>query len=109
MKFTVQRNLFINDLNSVLKAVSSRAQIPILSGIKLELTEAELIMTGSNADISIELSQPVSDDLRVESTGSIVVTAHLFSEIVRKLPGREFTLKSRKATRSRSPLTRRTT
>lgn len=91
MKFTVQRNLFINDLNSVLKAVSSRVQIPILSGIKLDLTETELIMTGSNADISIELSQSVSDDLRVESTGSIVVTAHLFSEIVRKLPGREFT------------------
>ena len=62
MKFTVQRNLFINDLNSVLKAVSSRVQIPILSGIKLDLTETELIMTGSNADISIELSQPVSDD-----------------------------------------------
>lgn len=36
MKFTVQRNLFINDLNSVLKAVSSRVQIPILSGIKLD-------------------------------------------------------------------------
>lgn len=39
MKFTVDRSLFINKLNDVLKAVSSRASIPILTGISWTLTK----------------------------------------------------------------------
>jgi len=43
MKFTVNRNLFLDNLNNVMHAISSRATIPILSGIKLNLTETELL------------------------------------------------------------------
>ena len=53
MKFTINRNLFIENLNNVMRAISSRATIPILSGIKLDLTEDELTLTGSDTDISI--------------------------------------------------------
>ena len=55
MKFTVNRNLFVDNLNNVMHAISSRATIPILSGIKLNLTETELLLTGSDTDISIEI------------------------------------------------------
>ena len=58
MKFTVDRSLFINKLNDVLKAVSSRASIPILTGIKLDLDENRLLLTGSDTDISIEAAIP---------------------------------------------------
>ncbi|MBI0121265.1 DNA polymerase III subunit beta [Lactobacillus sp. M0398] len=92
MKFTVNRNLFLDNLNNVMHAISSRATIPILSGIKLNLTETELLLTGSETDISIEIKIPVSEDLTVESTGSIVLPARFFSEIIRKLPGKEFSL-----------------
>ncbi|GFZ26536.1 DNA polymerase III subunit beta [Lactobacillus corticis] len=90
MQFTVNRNLFIENLNNVMRAISSRATIPILSGIKLTLTDTELIMIGSDSDISIKTSVPVSDDLVVGSTGSIVLTARFFSEIIKKLPGKDF-------------------
>ena len=90
MKFTINRNLFIENLNNVMRAISSRATIPILSGIKLDLSEDELILTGSDTDISIEIKIPVNEDLRVESTGSIVLQARFFSEIVKRLPGKEF-------------------
>lgn len=92
MKFTVNRNLFIDNLNNVMHAISSRATIPILSGIKLNLTEDELYLTGSDTEISIEIRIPVSEDLSVESTGSIVLPARFFSEIIRRLPGKEFSL-----------------
>ena len=59
MKFTINRNLFIENLNNVMRAISSRATIPILSGIKLDLTETELTLTGSDTDISIEIKIPV--------------------------------------------------
>ena len=92
MKFTVNRNLFLDNLNNVMHAISSRATIPILSGIKINLTEDELLLTGSNTDISIEIKIPVSEDLTVASTGSIVLPARFFSEIIRRLPGKEFSL-----------------
>ena len=92
MKFTVNRNLFVDNLNNVMHAISSRATIPILSGIKLNLTETELLLTGSDTDISIEIKIPVSEDLTVDSTGSIVLPARFFSEIIRRLPGKEFSL-----------------
>lgn len=51
MKFTINRNLFIENLNNVMRAISSRTTIPILSGIKLELTNEELILTGSDLSL----------------------------------------------------------
>ena len=92
MKFKVNRNLFLDNLNNVMHAISSRATIPILSGIKINLTEDELLLTGSDTDISIEIKIPVSEDLTVVSTGSIVLPARFFSEIIRRLPGKEFSL-----------------
>ena len=92
MKFTVNRNLFLDNLNNVMHAISSRATIPILSGIKINLTEDELLLTGSDTDISIEIKIPVSEDLTVVSTGSIVLPARFFNEIIRRLPGKEFSL-----------------
>ena len=73
-----------------MRAISSRTTIPILSGIKLELTNEELILTGSDTDISIEIKIPVNEDLNVESTGSIVLPARFFSEIIKNLPGKDF-------------------
>lgn len=90
MQFTINRNLFIENLNNVMRAISSRATIPILSGIKLVLTDDNLIMTGSDTDISIEIKIPVSEDLTVVSTGQIVLPARFFSEIIKKLPGKDF-------------------
>lgn len=90
MQFTINRNLFLDNLNNVMRAISSRATIPILSGIKLDLSESELVLTGSDTDISIEIRVPVNDDLQVKSVGSIVLPARFFSEIIKKLPGKDF-------------------
>ncbi|CCI84623.1 DNA-directed DNA polymerase III beta subunit [Lactobacillus pasteurii DSM 23907 = CRBIP 24.76] len=90
MKFTINRNLFIENLNNVMRAISSRASIPILAGIKIDLYEDQLVLTGSDTDISIEITLPSSDDLTIESTGSIVLSARFFSEIIKKLPGKDF-------------------
>lgn len=90
MQFTINRNLFLENLNNVMRAISSRATIPILSGIKLSLSEQELTLTGSDTNISIQIEIPVNDDLHIQSTGAIVLPARFFSEIVKKLPGKEF-------------------
>jgi DNA polymerase-3 subunit beta len=89
MQFTINRPDFVRRLSDVQRAISSKTTIPILTGIKLVLTDNGLTLTGSNADISIESFIPVTDEaaeLSVTSTGSIVLQARFFSEIVKRLP-----------------------
>ena len=95
MKLTVKRNTFLQELQTVQRAISSKTTIPILTGVKIVLTDEGLSLTGSNADISIESFLSKDDEkaqMTIESTGSIVLQARFFGEIIRKLPEDMFTL-----------------
>ena len=81
MKFTCEKNVLLNSINIVSKAVSSSTTLDILKGIKLEANE-NLKLTGSDLDLSIE---SICDaDIREE--GSLILDARILSEIIRKLP-----------------------
>jgi len=89
MKFSCNQQLLSKALNTVSKAVTSRTTIPILKGIKLEATSDNiLILSASDLDLSIEKRMSVT----VEEEGSIVVSAKLFTDIIRKLPNGEIDL-----------------
>ncbi|WP_242270000.1 DNA polymerase III subunit beta [Bacillus cereus group sp. BfR-BA-01408] len=90
MRFTIQKDYLVRSVQDVMKAVSSRTTIPILTGIKVVATEEGVTLTGSDADISIESFIPVEENgkeiVEVKQSGSIVLQAKYFSEIVKKLP-----------------------
>ncbi|GAA0334581.1 DNA polymerase III subunit beta [Bacillus carboniphilus] len=90
MKFTIQRDRLVESLQDVMKAVSSRTTIPILTGVKLLVNDEGVTLTGSDSDISIETIIPTVEDdkvlAEVEKTGSIVLQARFFNDIIRKLP-----------------------
>lgn len=90
MKFEIMRERLLNGLSDVMKAVSSKTTIPILTGIKLEISEQGLRLTGSDSDITIQTFIPTEENgeqvIRVIEEGSIVLQARVFNEIVRKLP-----------------------
>ena len=95
MKFTINRPAFISQLNNVLRAISSKTTIPILTGLKMVVDKERIVLTGSNSDITIEsvLEASNSDyDLTVEDPGAIVLPARFFSEIVKKLPDKQVTI-----------------
>jgi DNA polymerase-3 subunit beta len=73
-----------------MKAVSSRTTIPILTGIKIVATSEGVTLTGSDSDISIESFIPAEEDgneiVEILQSGSVVLQARFFSEIVKKLP-----------------------
>lgn len=95
MQFTINRQAFIKALNDVSRAISSRTTIPILTNIKLVLNDEELILTGSNADISIETTIPQSDtsaQLVITQPGGITLSATFFTNIVKRLPADNMTL-----------------
>jgi DNA polymerase-3 subunit beta len=84
MKFTCEKESFNYSLNIVSKGVSSRTTLPILKGIKIRCVEGENKVTffSSDLDISVETSAPAF----VEKGGETVVSAKLFSDIVREMP-----------------------
>ncbi|MBM7552206.1 DNA polymerase III subunit beta [Thalassobacillus pellis] len=90
MKFIIQRDQLMDSVQNVMKAISSRTTIPILTGMKLEASEQGVKLTGSDSDISIESFIPAEEDgiVHVEQIepGSIVLQAKYFPDIVRKLP-----------------------
>ena len=90
MKFIIQRDRLIQSVNEVMKAVTSRTTIPILTGIKLTADSEGLTLTGSDSDISIQSFIPVEEDeheiVEVKESGAIVLNARFFGEIIKKLP-----------------------
>lgn len=85
MKFTCNQQTLSKALNTVSKAVTSRTTIPILKGILLKAQNDQLILSASDLDMSIEKKIDVS----VKEEGALVVSAKLFSDIIRKLPSGE--------------------
>jgi DNA polymerase III subunit beta len=90
MKFIIQRDSLLQSVQDVMKAVTSRTTIPILTGIKIVANEEGVTLTGSDSDISIESFIPkeeAGDEIvEIKQPGSIVLQARFFSEIVKKLP-----------------------
>lgn len=95
MNFTINRSAFISQLNNVLRAISSKTTIPILTGLKMVVNEDNIVLTGSNSDITIESvisANDTNNDLTIENTGAIVLPARFFSDIVKKLPDKKVTI-----------------
>ncbi|MFS0646545.1 DNA polymerase III subunit beta [Siminovitchia sp. 179-K 8D1 HS] len=90
MQFTIRRNQLADSVNHVMRAVSSRTTIPILTGIKIIASEEGITFTGSDSDISIESKIPVEENgdkiIDIIRPGGIVLNARFFGDIVRKLP-----------------------
>ncbi|MDD3842167.1 MAG: DNA polymerase III subunit beta [Candidatus Izemoplasmatales bacterium] len=86
MKFTINKEVILNQLLIVQKALSTKTPAPYLQGIKLEVYQNELIMITSNSEISIKLSLK-DDSLVVEETGEVLIPGKYFVEIIRKLDG----------------------
>ena len=75
-------------INKVSKAISSRNVIPVLAGIKFELTSKKLVLTASDNDITIQTFINCDDEdiIKVKEEGSIIIQGKYISDIVRKLP-----------------------
>ncbi|KAB7665306.1 DNA polymerase III subunit beta [Bacillus sp. B1-b2] len=90
MKFIIQKEHLVQSVQDVMKAITSRTTIPILTGIKIVASEEGVTLTGSDSDISIESFIPKEENdleiVEIKKPGSIVLQAKFFSEIVKKLP-----------------------
>ncbi|MBR2179774.1 MAG: DNA polymerase III subunit beta [Selenomonadaceae bacterium] len=83
MNFTCSRKDLVEAFNVVSKAVSSKPQMPILSGIYMKAEGSTLELQANNFEMGIITKIPVN----TEDPGEIVVTGKYLQEVVRKLSG----------------------
>ncbi|MBR3210367.1 MAG: DNA polymerase III subunit beta [Bacilli bacterium] len=88
MKFTIKKELLLDALIKVSKAISTKNLIPVLGGIKFDLKKKKLTLTASDNDITIQtvIESTSDDEFKIDSEGSIIISGKYILDIVRKLP-----------------------
>ena len=86
MKLRIEQKKLLENLNYVIRGVSSKNLIPILNCIKFELTNEGLYLLSTDNDIAIKSFIPATDIEEILEKGEVVVSGRYIYEIVRKLP-----------------------
>ena len=93
MNIKINRQILTNKLATVTKALPIKTTLPILNGIKFITTEEGISITGSDADITIHTTIPLTlpteneniELIEITKPGGIVVPGKYFFEIIKKL------------------------
>ena len=54
MKFAIDKNILLENLNNVVRGISTKNVIPVLNGIKFELNESGLNLMSSDSELTVE-------------------------------------------------------
>ena len=84
MNFVINRDLFLSNLNDVSKAMSNKPQQPVASGIKIDVKENEISLLATNSEIAIQAIIPLTAQLTIEKTGTVVLPGKYLLDIVKK-------------------------
>ena len=86
MKFTIEKNILLENLTYVAKAISIKNIIPILNGIKFDLTKEGLALTASDSELTIKTFIDAKNIKQIEKNGTIIIQSKYIIEIIRKMP-----------------------
>ena len=93
MKFTIERNIFLNALANASRLITGKEVNAILTNIKLEVTNEKLFIISSNGECStkvvIDRFKNDKEFFRDIIPGSILINAKVITEIVKKLDSKE--------------------
>lgn len=90
MKITCLKQELNNALAIVSKALASKPQVPILSGVYLKTEEDKLTIEATNYELGIIAKIPVD----IEEPGETVLPGRYLQEFTRRLPGEQVSLTS---------------
>ncbi|MGL5042961.1 MAG: DNA polymerase III subunit beta [Culicoidibacterales bacterium] len=84
MKFSIKQTVLQKLLSTTTKAISNKIIIPILSGIKFDITNSKITLTGSSNNLTITREDTDIENFSVEIEGAFVLPSRYISDIVRK-------------------------
>lgn len=86
MKLKINKEILLENLNCVGRALSNRNIIPIINGILFELTKDGLYLTATDNEITIKSFIDKSNIKDIKEEGKIVIYGRYILDIIRKLP-----------------------
>ena len=86
MKFSIDKGVILESLINVSKALPTKNIIPILNGIKFELTKEELALTASNSELTIKTIIKEKQIKKIETEGTIILQSKYIIDIIKKMP-----------------------
>ena len=85
MKIVCNTQLLNEACQNVQRVVSSKTSIPAMEGILMKAEDGMLSLTGYDLEVGINTTM----DVKVEEEGSIVLTARILCDILRRLPAEQ--------------------
>lgn len=85
MKMLIEKNILMEGLNCVSKALSTRNIIPVLNGIKFELNKDGLYLTATDNDITIQTFIEKKNIKSIEETGCTIIYGKTLLNTISKL------------------------
>jgi len=83
VKFRCERDVLVEALGTAGRAAAGRGtSLPVLSGVRVQLTGDQLRLTGTDLELTISVEVTVSGD----GDGVVILPGRLASDIVRALP-----------------------
>ena len=92
MKLIIEKNILLESLSNVIRAVSPRNIIPILNGVMFDLKEEGLYLTASDSDLVIRKFIPSENIKSIEETGKIIIQSKYLLEIIKKMPNSDINI-----------------
>ena len=86
MKWTIEKNVILEALNNVTKALSQRTTIPVLNGIVFDVKEEGIDLLASDSELTIRVTISKNDIKHLEGKGKIIIQSKYFLEMIRKMP-----------------------
>ena len=86
MKWTIEKNVILEALNNVTKALSQRTTIAVLNGIVFDITEKGIELLASDSELTIKVMIPEENIKHMEGKGRIIIQSKYFLDMIRKMP-----------------------
>lgn len=90
MRIHCERQALADAVNNVQRAVATKSALPALEGILLRASGSSLFLAGYDMELGIT----TTIEATVEEPGEIVLTAKLFSEMLRRMPADSVSIES---------------
>lgn len=89
MKFRAERETLADAVTTAQRAVAARTgALPVLSGLRLSLLDGAVELVGSDLELTIRVTAPAESD----GSGSVVLPARLFADILARLDAETVTM-----------------
>ena len=83
MKFTIKRDLLLEALNNVSRGLSSKTPMPVLTGIKIEVSDNNITLITTNREISVRVVLDQVETINIVENGVCVVPGKYFIDIIK--------------------------